>query len=766
VKRRFRVAVRELIQFGERSGDINFRFSSRSSAMAGIRGHQKVQRSRAAGYVAEKQVAARWSDDGLEVDISGRVDGYFPDHNPMEVEEIKTVRIDVSDLPTAVKRTHWGQAMVYAWLLAELHERQEVIVRLVYLLLPEDREVCEERLVSRSDLQDYYETMTARYALWLHNLCRWYGVRDASIELLEFPYGAYREGQRAMAVSVYRALRQQATLVMQAPTGIGKTMATLYPAIKGLKALGYDKVFFLTAKNSGQVAAAQAVAALKTSGLELLDVTLTAKDKICFTKGAPCHPDHCDYARGYYDRIGAVLTAVVGRNASFSREAVEQLARDESLCPFELSLDLSTIADVIICDYNYVFDPAVYLRRHFDDAPGQHALLIDEAHNLVDRGREMFSATLVNAGFLALLRSDQDRLKSSGHLRIPALPARLLQSLRTFCDHAEAVLAEQPQAAFRELLLTQYFACLRFQRTAEWFDEHYACLLQQDDAGVTLRLWNLNPAPGLTKAMQRGRANVCFSATLSPQSYFQPLLGIAPETPWYGIRSPFDAGNLGIYTVPFVSTAYRDRAASLSTLVAVIHDVVSARPGNYLAFFPSHVYLNQAFDAFRARYPDIDLIRQSARMDNDERDAFLVRFDRGSDAPLVGFAVLGGVFGEGIDLVGTRLIGVIVAGVGLPQICTERDMIRDYFEQKAGNGAGFRFAYQSPGMNKVLQTAGRVIRSESDRGIVCLIDRRYAEAGYRQLLPESWRVEEVATRTELAHSLRAFWNPVGSGQLS
>lgn len=782
--RQHRVSVRDLVETVERSGDINYRFSGRSTALAGIRGHQRVQKSRGDDYVAEKEVSRSEQLDQVSLSIGGRVDGYFPATSPMLVEEIKTIRADAAEIPEAIRRLHRGQCRVYAYFLACEHEADEVLVRICYLQLDDDSEVFDEELMTRESLGVYYHELLSRYFNWLTRLDTWIGRRDQGLAEASFPFAEYRKGQREVAVSVYRSLKDESQVVLQAPTGIGKTMATLFPAIKALGSLAYDKVFFLTAKTSGQQAALTAIRELKQQGIPLREVALTAKERICFTPGAPCDPEHCEYAGGYYDRLPAALDSEVGQTRSLDRENIEIIAREHTLCPFELSLDLSLLADVVVCDYNYVFDPTVYLRRFFDDSDGRYALLVDEAHNLVDRGRDMFSAEIeksaflklrrdlkevqpsiarrlaaVNSALLALIRPGKESLEKDGYLLLDDVPAALLQSLKQFCGVAEDWLSQNQPSAYQETLLTLYFDSLRFLRTMEYVDDTYAILVQRDGKRTRIRLNNVNPSPGLARGLARGKGSVCFSATMTPQPYFQAMLGAGQDAAWYKVDSPFDSANLNVITTPFISTAFRDRERSLYELVDLIAGVVGARQGNYIVFFPSYAYLNQACDKFAERYQQYQTIQQTPGMELEARDAFLDEFVERDTGTLVGFAVMGGVFGEGVDLRGTRLIGVVIAGVGLPQLGIDRDLIRQYFDDH--DGRGFEFAYQFPGINRVLQTAGRVIRTESDRGVVCLVDSRFAENRYRRLLPREWDVVEARSREQVVATLDAFWgNPI------
>ena len=781
----FKISVRELVEQTERSGDINFRFSARSSALAGIRGHQRVQKSRGDDYVAEKRVVDLISSGDVYLEVSGRVDGYFPAQLPMLVEEIKTLRADPALIPASLQRLHWGQAKVYAYLLGRVHELNvgdPVVVRLCYLQLDDDTEYLLTQTLTMQELGDYYQVLVTRQMDFLARLSAWRTRRDKSIEQLEFPYPEYREGQRDMAVSVYRAMQSSRQLVLQAPTGVGKTMGVLYPAIKGLPTGPLEKLFFLSAKTSGQALAAAAVADMREQGLQLRDITLTAKNKICFTPGAPCDAEHCQFAAGYYDKLGKVMEEVLLEDQALTRAVIEAKARAHQVCPFELELDLSLVADIVICDYNYVFDPAVYLRRYFDGVDQGYGLLIDEAHNLVDRGREMFSAEIeknaylelrrqlpaelplmarslaaVNAQFLTLLKMDKPGFVQAGYRIIPELPQRLIQALRKFTVAAEDWLQQNQAADFNEILLALYFDSLRFLRIAESFDHHYNCLMIARQQGVVMKLFNINPGPGLAEGFRRVNTAVAFSATLMPQTYFQTLMGIEADANWFQIESPFDSKNLGVFSTSYISTTYRDRGNSLYALADTIATVVAQRAGHYMVFFPSFAYLKEVRDKFVERYPDSVCVSQAPAMDENARIEFLSRFESLEESTLVGFAVMGGIFGEGIDLKGRKLIGVIIAGVGLPQLGIERDVIRDYFEQSGPAGQGFEFAYQYPGMNRVLQTAGRVIRSETDRGIICLVDNRFNESRYRRLMPTQWQVKLSRNREILGNAVAAFW---------
>ena len=814
-----KLAVRELVEKTERTGDLNFRFSSRSSAQEGIKGHQKVQRSRGEGYVAEEKVSGVFEVEGLVIEIVGRVDGYQLEPSVtgatdriVWVEEIKTTRMDVSQIPENIARLNWGQARVYAHLLAlkqHLSNEQNLVIKLCYYNLDDGVEYLQEENWSCADLAASFDEMLRRYARWRRKYLAWQTLRNETLTALDFPFKRYRKGQREMAVSVYQAMKNHQQLVMQAPTGIGKTMASIFPSLKAMSEYGYDKLFYLSAKTSGQSMAAAALDDLRGQGLVFRDITLTAKEKICFTPGAPCDAEHCVYAKGYYDKLPVVLEEVLEKGNSLTKGVIEALGHKFSICPFELSLDLSEIADMVICDYNYVFDPAVYLRRYFldsnaDEAHGKYGFLIDEAHNLVDRGRDMFSAELVKETLLAhkrdqkyalplvskrlnavnreilnLIRPRKEMLEADGYLLLETYPDRLATSLKKFCDAAEEWLHEHPlpqnqNAIMQEGLLSAYFDCLRFLRLGELYNSNYSCLIIRRSGQTIVKLYNINPAPGLSAGLKRSFAAVCFSATMGPQPYFQSLMGISEEANWYKIPAPFDPAHLGVFVPRYISTTYRDRDNSLDDLVNLIADVVGHRAGNYLIFFPSYVYLNEVLATFCVRFPQFNTVYQTPAMDDAARTGFMEMFETpGSKTEvqetLVGFAIMGGVFGEGIDLKGNRLIGVVVVGVGLPQLGIERDLIKHYFDGELQlddtrepdknhvTGTGFEFAYQYPGINRVLQTAGRLIRSESDRGILCLVDNRFNEHRYRRLLPSHWKMEGVKSPAQLNRAIEGFW---------
>ena len=608
---RFRVSVGNLLQTVSRSGDINFRFTSRSSAIEGIRGHQKLQRSRPDGYLPEVTIAGQFQWKNLVLDVHGRIDGVYVDPDPVIIDEIKTLKVPVEDLPLSQQDLHFGQAKIYGWLYARERDLDEITVQVSYYHL-ETNEVAEfQEHYTAEELQAFFEDLATRYLKWLDKIQSWRAIRDASINELGFPYGDFREGQRQFAVNSYRSMASGQQLFVQAPTGIGKTVGTLFPAVKAMGEGYHEKVFFLTAKTVGRTIAESTLSDMSSAGMQLKSVTLTAKEKVCFNPGSPCDPEHCEFAVGYFDKLDDVLDHSLASQNSFKRDEIELIAREHEMCPFELSLDLSYWVDCVIGDYNYVFDPTVYLRRFFDDPSEEYCFLIDEAHNLVDRGRDMFSAEIeknrvmklkrklkkadefgtadvvrklegVNRAFLKLRKQNVESLDEHEWAVSGELPTGLLQSLRTFSDSAEIWLAEHDRrSASYDELLEFYFDAWRLGRTAEYFDDHYVCLIKRlKKSSLLVRLYCVDPSKMLEKGLARGRSSLFFSATLSPIDYYKDLLGVDEDSGFVALPSPFPVENLGVFVIRDIATNYRQRKSSYDRIVEVVATVSGSHSGN------------------------------------------------------------------------------------------------------------------------------------------------------------------------------------------
>jgi DNA excision repair protein ERCC-2 len=731
VPSRYRVSVRGLVEHSLRSGDLDREGFGLFSTAEPIRAHQRIQASRPEGYRKEVAVFRSFERGGRVLEVHGRIDGVLESQGETIVEEIKTTRGELEEENARETPTHWGQVQVYAFLYAAAHHLPVVVVRLTYCHLDTFETLSRERRLPRGALEKLTEDLVGRYLGFLAGIEAHGSRRDGSIAAASFPFGTYRSGQREMAVASYRTIRDGGVLLIEAATGIGKTAAALFPALKALPEGKTRQVLYLTARTTGRSLAEKCLEDMRREGACVRSVTLTARDRICFNPEKACNGEECVYARGFYDRIDSAVQEAL-ELCDLSRESIESVARKHRLCPFELSLELSAWCDVLICDYNYVFDPRVSLDFLLDGAEDK-TLLVDEAHNLVDRAREMFSAEVTRARFETVAPSVAQALTSG------SFPS-LLTALGDFAAEAET----------RRDLRDEYFEASWFLKVAGGLDETYAVCGGED--GV--KLFCRDPAPRLRERFSRFGAAVLFSATLAPRDYFRRTLGLE-DAASLSLPSPFPSANLRVLLAPAVSTTYRRRADTEDDLVRLLTELVRARAGNYLFYFPSYSYLETIHRRFVRDSPDIETAVQIREMPEPERAAFLARFER-SEGTFAAFAVLGGFFGEAIDLPGDQLVGAAVVGPGLPALSPERERIREHFERDSGSG--FDYAYLYPGMNRVLQAAGRILRSENDRGVLLLVDPRFQERRYRSLFPGSWKPSTVRGPGELRAELERFWS--------
>lgn len=782
--------VRQLVEFLLRRGSIDNRFGGFDRANEGARLHRMLQKQAKhehADYQAEVPLKETLDCAGVEYTVEGRADGIFTAADGVTViDEIKTTTLPAELITEDHAPEHWGQGQVYAAIYARQQGLAAVRVQLRYYQTDEEHLYTFARDYTATDLREILTGLLTDYAPWARRAAEERNARTASLAALAFPFDAYRPGQRAMAGKVYETCMESGQLLCQAPTGIGKTMSVLFPALKALGAGVAGPVFYLTARGTTRAAAEDALALLrqKTPALALRSLTLTAKDKICLCESRECSPDGCPYANGYYERLKSALWAALDAPA-LTAEALCAIAKVYTVCPFELGLDLSLWSDVVIGDYNYLFDPVVRLKRFFE-RKGDYIFLIDEAHNLPGRARDMHSASLCKSDFAAakkLLGKGKSRLHTAlGRVNDCFLSWRhrceeaaqdndrfgrtvfqaerdeaLDTALLRLCEPLQQWLEEHrtPDEA-HAALLQLYFDTREWLRVADGFDEHYT--LQAGCYGREVRLTQLclDPSAFLAGDFARGRAAVLYSATLGPAGYYKDICGV-PDATAVALRSPFPPEHLGLYCACDVSTRYKDRAQSADAVAGYLAALAAAKPGNYLAFFPSYSYLEQIYERFCALYPDIPTIKQQSGLDEAGRADFLAQFVPDPQGTLLGFAVLGGVFGEGVDLVGERLIGVAVVGPGLPQVNARQEQLRAYFE--GTRGSGFDYAYRFPGMNKVLQAAGRLIRTPQDRGAVLLLDDRFASPAYRALMPPHWaHLRQVTSIDALQRELANFWH--------
>ncbi len=744
----YRVAVRALCEFTAKAGDLDLRFTPSPSAQEGMAGHARVAARRGDGYRAELALSGEYR----HLRVRGRADGYDPVAN--RLEEVKTYRGDLARMPANHRALHWAQAKLYGWLACQTLDLAALDVALVYFEIGSQRETVLVERHGADALKAFFDTQCERFLAWAEQEALHRETRDARLRHLAFPHGAFRAGQRQLAEGVYKAARQGCCLQAQAPTGIGKTLGTLFPLLKAFPDAGLDKLFFLTAKTPGRQVALHALRRLRDEApLRVLE--LVARDKACVYPDKACHGESCPLARGFYDRLPAARAAAV-RLGWLDRAAVDEVARSHEVCPYYLGQELARWSDAVVGDYNYYFDGSALLHGLTVANGWRAGVLVDEAHNLVDRARSMYSAELDPFVFAEARREAPTALKKAME-RV----ARQWRVLNQDSDEVYQVMDEPPtpclvalQGAISAIgdhaaehpgvlagaLQTFYFDALNFCRLAEGFGEHSLFDLSRVPGrrGLVARLClrNVVPAPFLAPRFASAHSVTLFSATFAPREYYRDLLGLPERTPWLDVASPFAAEQLEIRVADRISTRFQHREASVNPIVELMAEQYARRPGNYLAFFSSFDYLGRVMERLAEVHPAIPKWTQARRMDEAQRQAFLERFAEGGRG--IGFAVLGGAFGEGIDLPGERLIGAFVATLGLPQFNPVNEQLSQRLERLFG--AGYAYTYLYPGLQKVVQAAGRVIRTAEDRGVVYLIDDRFGLAHVRRLMPTWWNM--------------------------
>ena len=819
-----KVSVRSLVEFVLRSGDIDDRFGGPSvtAMQEGSRMHRLIQGKQGGEYRAEVPLRYDYVTEKYVLRIEGRADGIISDNfgddndpnsrqlsinalfsegKAVTVDEIKCVRKRLSKIrkPDPV---HLAQAKVYAYIYLVQNGLNFIRVRMTYCN-PEKEDVkffFEE--YTDTEIKHWFDKLLDDYRKFTDLQIDHYEKRQASIETLEFPFG-YRGDQEQLIENAAVTIQEKKKLFMEAPTGVGKTITTLYPAVKSMGELLTEKVFYLTAKTITRTVADNAVGQMRDVGLVAKSVVLTAKEKICLSAKKECNPVDCPYARGHYDRINDAVYDTIRNGDRFDRDSIQAAARRHNVCPFELSLDLTWFADVIICDYNYLFDPHAYLRRFFADGSGNDfVFLIDEAHNLLDRGRDMYSAELTIAQFGKLMYKLDEyisgksvtkvaafrggRLKKEAELTefikkirqalencIKTMNAmaektekfRMLENVNTLAGQVEGLnsaighfSSEEDNPPLRRDILELYFETCHFMLIYEKLDKNYRLFAEiKEDHSFMVKLLCVDPGKNLAECMARGRASILFSATFLPLQYYKKLLGGADEDYEIYAGSPFDPSRLGIFIARDVTSLYTKRTDDMFIRIADrIADVINSKRGNYMVFFPSYSFMETVSMFFEERHyssRSLKLIKQDPGMNEDKREEFLKAFmDEDERKSVVGFCVLGGIFSEGIDLQGEALIGSVIIGTGLPQVGVEKEIIREFFEEN-----GFDYAYRFPGMNKVLQAAGRVIRTETDAGVVVLLDERYTDNSYKKLFPREWKRYAVVSGEALPGAVSEFW---------
>lgn len=771
------ISVRALVEHLLRRGDLstNFDIASRSSFFAGNNAHQKIQKSRPQPYSTEVPVFYHAANERIALNIQGRIDGLYELADSVVIEEIKTTRKDFDAFIEQNHSLHWAQVKVYAAIYAIDNSLDRILTQLTY----GHQETGEVRTYfqeySTDELRMFFTQLLEDYFEWAEKIEDWHEDRDRSIIASDFPFDSFRNGQRQMVEDVAAVIEEKEQIIIQAPTGTGKTVAVLYPAIKAL-AEGYiQKIFYLTSRTTGRLIAEKTLKELKKSGLRIKFVTLTAKEKICFCPHSNCTPDECEFAKGYYDRVITARESLFVEDA-FTAGKIIEIARTHRICPFEFSLDIALWVDCIICDLNYVFDPRVYLKRFFLENPIDCTLLVDEAHNLVDRSREMYSSRIEKREFLKLRRLIKNKksklYQSAGDINRIMLamkktlgeedrawqeerPDELLQPLRNLTVNLERWISSHQGAPQTQEMIESYFAFTWFLKVSDFYDKKYGTCLEKTRHNLSVKLYCMDPSDRLRETFGRANSSVLFSATITPMSYFAQLLGLHDTAEKRILPSPFPRENLCVLVSDSVSTLYRNRAHTREALVQTIGAMTGAKKGNHMVYFPSYEYLRMILPLYEAAFPHHKILVQTHEMREKERVNFLKNFSGENDRTLVGFVVMGGIFGEGIDLVGDRLSGAAIVGVGLPGISLEREMIRHHFEEN--QMPGYDYAYRFPGLIRVFQAAGRVIRTENDRGTVLLIDTRYPIPGYLELFPQEWQVLQVQNHRQISRILGEFW---------
>lgn len=766
------LSVRELVEFVYNSGDLSSIILNSERAQLGSRIHRQIQKSKGANYQSEVFLKHEQTIDDITFVIEGRADGIETLENQVIVDEIKTTYIPYEKIDDS-HFVHFAQCYCYAYFYMLDHNLEQIIIQVTYYQLEVHKTKHFQQTKSKEELEQFYLSTLNQYLKWAKLKKERKIQNTITIKQLQFPFPTYRTSQRELAVSVYRAIVDQKILYAQAPTGIGKTISTLFPALKALGEQKIEKIFYLCAKNITASVASDTMQLFYQQNVTCSCIHIHAKDKICLLKERNCDPNVCPYANNYYGKINDALYDLLQTHQHIQKEQLLTYAKEYEVCPFELSLDASMFCDVIICDYNYAFDPRVSLKRYFTEK-NNVALLIDEAHNMVDRARSMYSAILKQSSFQiaykqlnpkektlrkaikTILNLFQDKAYEP-FLLLEGPYLQMEDALAQFIDHFNAY-REKQEEEIPESLTNAYFEAFNYMRIAEFYNEHYVTYIKGSSNDIELNQACLNPSSSLMKIMKKVRSAIYFSATLSPISYYTTLLGQQEDTMKLQFASPFDPKKQLFILQNHISTRYVHREQSIAQLTRLFAHAIQYKTGNYIAFFPSYQYMKQVFESFQFQYPQIKATMQSPLMSEQEKQEFLDYFKTQEQTHLL-FCVLGGMFSEGIDLKGEQLIGTFIVGVGLPQINEEQDLIKDYFNEQKEQG--YHYAYTFPGMSKVLQAAGRVIRTNEDYGFVICIDDRFATPFYRQLFPMHMQHYHISNSISKSEELiQQFWKTI------
>lgn len=750
-------SVREFVEVVLKTGSLDNRFKTNARAIEGVRAHQKLQKSNEDIYNNyEKEVYLK-TDICLEeftLHLEGRCDGIIEENNHIIVEEIKSTYVPLIDIYDDFNPMHWSQGKLYAYMICKERNIDTISVQLSYYNLETDEVKSFLKKYSYNEITEYVNELIEYYKKYILVEIAHKEKRNNSIKNLKFPFNNYREGQLKFARACYGTIKEEKNIFIQAPTGIGKTISTIFPSVKAIgEGLG-ERLFYLTAKNVNKKVAEDTIEKLRDGGLIFNSVSLVAREKICINDEISCNKDDCPYANLYYDKIKTAIFEIIYEESFITTEKLIMYGKKYKICPFELSLDLIKWCDAVICDYNYIFDPKVYLRRIIDEEGDNNIILVDEAHNLVDRSRSNYSSTLNKSKFLELRREtrgiapslyrhankinsifiEEERICQSENKNSTyynEVPKELNKHLRIFIREAEEVLTTREKSRFNDILLELYFEVNNFLSISEIYGDDYMTYIDINSEDMVISLFCVDPSSKIRKTMEKCRAVILFSATLSPFDYFIKVLGGNIEDYRLKLNSPFSKENLDVY-LHRGNTRYSARKATLSDICDKTISFINDKVGNYMVFFPSYEYLKMAREYIESRYNNYKFIFQKSDMNENENKEFINKFNE--EKNVIGLCVMGGMFSEGIDLPGDKLIGVVIIGVGYPKVCLENEIIKDYFKENGQN-----IAYIYPGINKVMQAGGRVIRRESDKGRILLIDDRYIKDEYYNLLPVEWK---------------------------
>ncbi len=784
-KTKLHISVRNLVEFVLRSGDIDDRIGGKNPVSAmqeGQKVHQKIQNKMKKNYHAEVPLSIMFTYDDYELEIEGRADGIIYEdelfHNKnVCVDEIKGTYIDLDRLEEPVF-VHLAQAKCYAYILCEQYQLESIDVQITYCNM-DTYEV--KRFLDHfknDELEEWFLYVVNLYKRWSDYTFYHRKKHKESISDLTFPF-SYRKGQKKMVEHVYRSIHNEGVLFAQAPTGSGKTISTIFPAVKAIGQGDGERIFYLTAKTITRTVARDTFALLQNNGYRGKTVTITAKDKICPLEERLCNPEDCPFAKGHFDRINDAIYDLLTSKDLFDASDILSFAKERVVCPFELNLDLSSWCDNVICDYNYVFDPNVYLKRFFAEGSRSEGIfLVDESHNLIDRGREMYSETLIKEEFLqikkyfkfyhggivkALDRCNKDllawkRMIDGDYLYVDDMDVFVLH-LMSLCNAFEKFFEKRIELDEGKEVREFYFKVRNFLNLTEGVDKRYRiyCDYNEKDE-FCIHLFCVDPSYQLQQRIDKANSVVFFSATLLPLRYYKELL-CTKETPYaIYVDSIFPKENRLLAIGKDVTSRYKARNKSqYDAIASYIYEITKQKTGNYMIFAPSYYFMEEVLSAYESKYhKDEMILKQSSNMKEEERETFLKEFEFSHETSLLGFCVLGGIFSEGIDLVGEHLIGSVVIGTGLPQVSNVQRIITEYFDEVDGNG--FLYAYLYPGMNKVMQAAGRVIRTMEDKGVIGLLDERFMYSDYKSTFPKEWSDVVFVTKETVGKIVNDFWN--------